>query len=77
MKKLLQIAIAAVMIAGCGEQLQNNYDKSIETKAIANNILLLTIDSCEYLELHTPQGVTLTHKGNCSNPIHYDKNKKP
>jgi hypothetical protein len=36
-----------------------------------------TIDGCQYIETYSinTQTVTLTHKGNCNNPIHKGGNK--
>ncbi len=40
------------------------------------NPTVVTIEGCEYFSLTQYYGyVTLTHKGNCSNPIHKNKER--
>lgn len=57
MKKLLLLALIAVMMVGCGK----------EVVYISDDINIVVIDSCEYLECYT-YGISnfvYTHKGNC------------
>lgn len=55
MKKIILLALAAMMMAGCSEQT----DKSTELVQFK----ILEIDSCEYLKIPTYYGYA--HKGNC------------
>ena len=41
---------------------------------IANlNNSIKVIDNCEYIRTYNGHGWSLTHKGNCTNSIHYKK----
>ena len=60
MKRTLTLLIASMFIIGC----QNQEEK--------------VIDGCQYIELSSYNGnggwiKSLTHKGNCNNPIHKPK----
>lgn len=37
-----------------------------------NPLRVVTLDGCEYIYGGTGQSQMITHKGNCSNPIHYE-----
>jgi hypothetical protein len=39
----------------------------------ANNNTIKVIDSCQYIQQYNGHGWNLTHKGNCTNIIHYKK----
>lgn len=66
MKKLL---IIALLFASCKSK--NTTQKSTNVVINGISIEIFTIDSCEYIgsEIGFNTGI-LTHKGNCSNPIH-------
>lgn len=72
MKKLLLIALVA---AGCGKPnvTVKNTDYVVPHRGNMGNgyrLQILIIDGCEYLtpaESHS----MITHKGDCSNPIHH------
>ncbi len=44
------------------ELLQRDYDLKYD---------IIEIDGCEYIRTYFDRSVSLTHKGNCKNPIHY------
>jgi len=56
MKKLLLLALAAVLMAGCGD-LESSSDDSIAILGYST----VVIDSCEYVISYQ----VLAHKGNC------------
>lgn len=65
----LSILFFALTIASCTTETGNvSYD--------AGNYSIRMIDGCEYIEVETgykqasEYNYTLTHKGNCRNPIH-------
>lgn len=75
MKKLLVILTLASI--GCTQD--ENTSVITSTKdvvyigGINYNVAVIEIDSCEYITLGTDISTyinTLTHKGNCKNPIH-------
>jgi hypothetical protein len=39
----------------------------------ANNNTTKVIDNCQYIQQYNGHGWNLTHKGNCTNIIHYKK----
>lgn len=68
MKKI--IGVFCLLLIGCGES-QIEDSKIVEKKQSYN---VIEIDGCEYIEVDS--GIldnriySLTHKGNCKNPIH-------
>lgn len=58
MKKLVLLALAALMIVGCDEP------ATIDTK---EGLKIVNIDSCEYIKCYTYgiNACVYTHKGNC------------
>jgi len=67
MKKLILIAVLAMAMSGCNQDplpidnVGNTMDKG--------GYRLQVIDGCEYIQFDR----SLTHKGNCKNPIHIYK----
>lgn len=57
-----------VCLSGCGDY------HAPETRVIDNTsgsaVHVIRIDGCQYLERYWDRSFTLTHKGNCDNPIH-------
>jgi hypothetical protein len=39
----------------------------------ARNNTIKVIDGCQYIQNYNGHGLNLTHKGNCTNTIHYKK----
>ena len=58
MKKLILLALAAVMMTGCEETKEPN---RIDRKVDVYNVDAFEVDSCEYITL----GHGIAHKGNC------------
>jgi hypothetical protein len=69
MKKLILLAIVA--LSSCEP---NPQPKGGSTETINGDYVIKVIDSCEYIEydfgIFDQRVYTLTHKGNCKNPIH-------
>jgi len=67
MKKLFFIIVCVMTITSC------SVEGGIETGHIGDYYIKV-IDDCEYIEVDMGGGNTrvysLTHKGNCKNPIH-------
>ena len=70
MKKIL---LATLLIGMMGSCVQPNV-KTENTKYVLftghNPLQIIVIDSCQYLLGDWGNATVLTHKGNCSNPIH-------
>lgn len=67
MKKLILLAISAIMMVGCDETIKDIPDNVVIVNNIRYNVEV--IDSCEYiitrLNRDFPIGSFLVHKGNC------------
>jgi len=75
MKKIILLALAALMMVGCD-------DKFVETDYYTSEGLRVSIiDSCEYIHYSCGWGPEYTHKGNCRfceerDSIKWEKRKK-
>ena len=65
MKKLLLLALTAMIMAGCESDTLTLIDTSKEYRYIKDNEVFYTIDSCEYINRGVYGGDVLVHKGNC------------
>ena len=63
MKKLLLLALTAIMMVGCKSD--TLIDLSKEDKYRKDNEVFYIIDSCEYINRGVYGGNVLIHKGNC------------
>jgi hypothetical protein len=74
MKKLLLATLLIGIMGGCTEP-------TVKTKMTpyaigkghsneAEYLEIIVIEGCEYFKCFSPHSVIITHKGNCSNPIH-------
>jgi secreted PhoX family phosphatase len=71
MKKILLSAMVLMVLTSCGESSVTT--KVTNHKLGATGSIRLTdveIEGCEYFFCERTNGIILTHKGNCSNPIH-------
>ena len=77
MKKLILATLLIGMMGGCTPATVKTESKNytIPTVDGAKPISTCKIDGCEYFTCETRGGVVITHKGNCSNPIHKGGNK--
>jgi hypothetical protein len=69
MKTKLMLIALTIGVMGCTER----NIPSQKTEYIVNTygkVEIVVIDSCEYLYGPWGNATVLTHKGNCSNPIH-------
>ena len=57
MKKIILLALTALMMAGC----YDNSNRNIDTKTKGSIYRTIMIDSCEYIKGY----YRLAHKGNC------------
>jgi len=65
--KLIIIALTIGMV-GCGVQ---NCDEEMFKNTNLRNPKIVIIDGCEYIQFRTHHNFNaITHKGNCSSPIH-------
>jgi len=68
--KLIVLFSIAFMTASCGKKV----DKSLPREKKSGYSIVI-IEQCEYIEVESMTGTTvgyysITHKGNCKNPIH-------
>ena len=68
--KTFFVLVAAVILVGCAPP----RTQQEMTEFVSNNTQVVVYDHCEYLFTQTGAGnnyaMSLTHKGNCSNPVH-------
>jgi hypothetical protein len=73
-KKLLLATLFIGMISGCTEptvkSTKTNYTVPTAGGGSSNPLETCVIDGCEYFTCEVRGGVVVSHKGNCSNPIH-------
>ncbi len=66
MSKLILLALTIGMM-GCDVQ---NYEEEMFKNTNLDNPKIVIIDRCEYIQFRTHNFNAVTHKGNCTNPIH-------
>lgn len=78
-EKLLLATLLIGMISGCTEptvkSTKTNYTVPTAGGVSSNPLEICVIDGCEYFKCEVHGGVVVSHKGNCSNPIHKGGNK--
>jgi hypothetical protein len=68
------IIVLAIGMIGCSDINVEHRPTDYRIKQDGGPLQILVIDSCEYLYGAWGHATVLTHKGNCSNPIHkYDE----
>ena len=66
------LLVALVVLVGCDD----NHTSFDSQKTVKPGIKELTLEGCQYLfmengvSINSRYAMTLTHKGNCTNPIH-------
>lgn len=67
MKKII-VLLLIVSLVGCGYK----NDKSIkgENNSDLAGLKVIVLDGCEYFQFKSYTYYSITHKGNCKNPIH-------
>lgn len=75
MKKLLIATLLIGMMSGCDDRNVKTTNTKYVVVSGYNSMKLIVIDSCQYLFGDWGTATVLTHKGNCSNPIHKGGNK--
>jgi hypothetical protein len=63
-----------LFLTGCEEPTvkskRTNYTVPMVGGGSSNPLEICVIDGCEYFKCQVHGGVVVSHKGNCSNPIH-------
>ena len=72
MKYLLLIVI---LLASCTPNGKEKFIEYNNTDPIFD-YRVVVIDKCEYIEVANGSSYSLTHKGNCNNPIHPEHTRK-
>ena len=67
MKNKVFIFIVSILMCGCEPR-----DKNVHL-VDGNEVRTAVIEDCEYLYDYHRGLISLTHKGNCTNKIHYTK----
>ena len=79
MKTLLLATLLIGMMGGCTEPtVKTKMTPYAIGKGHSNEseyLEIIVIEGCEYFKCFSPHSVIITHKGNCSNPIHKGGNK--
>ncbi len=71
MKKILLSGMVLTSLASCGESSVSSKETNHKLGATGSILLRdVEIEGCEYFFCEKTNGIILTHKGNCSNPIH-------
>lgn len=65
MKQLLLLLFMMVLLAGCQRSLRGSDDMTGDER-----LSVITYEGCEYLCVGVSTEFSLTHKGDCVNPIH-------
>jgi len=65
---LIAIAFIGGLVMQCKESSEQPLPQMKETQHWG--VYITQIDSCEYIYILKSSGTSLTHKGNCKNPIH-------
>jgi len=69
MKKLFILTVMSTLLYSCGNM--NVEQKESETNlGYTTNLTIIKIEGCEYFFGDWGNATVLTHKGNCTNPIH-------
>lgn len=62
---------SSLSFLGCSEVQERSVENVKKMRETPPDYNIVIIDGCEYLRLeHTHGYASLTHKGNCKNPIH-------
>ena len=69
MKKLF-IALTLLTFTSCQDSNVETKATTIQVGSYIPPIKIIVIDSCEYFWGNWGHATVLTHKGNCSNPVH-------
>jgi hypothetical protein len=71
------LLLAIIALSGCADKskpwvaLPSSYDKYGNAVGIEENYFVVSIENCQYILIGSNDNRTLTHKGDCNNPIHY------
>jgi len=85
MKKLLIVTLLVGMMSGCLNRANTSNIQKSKTANVSweiesgyvetESFNTIKIEGCEYLVSHYDRSRSITHKGNCCNPIHNQNNK--
>ena len=73
MKKLF-IAVMLLTLASCYEPNVKRESTGYVIQSGCSPLKIVNVDGCQYLYGEWGYGTVLTHKGNCTNPEHYENN---
>lgn len=69
MNKLFVLTVISTLLYSCGDM--NVEQKESETNlGYTSNLKIIKIEECEYFFGDWGNATVLTHKGDCTNPIH-------
>ena len=72
--KTLFIAVMLLTLASCYEPNVKRESTGYVIQASSSPLKIVSIDGCQYLFGDWSHATVLTHKGNCTNPEHYENN---
>lgn len=70
MKKLFISAVMVTLLCSCDDQNTVSTKETEVDFGYMSNLEIVKIEGCEYFYGDWSNATVLTHKGNCSNPIH-------
>ncbi len=73
MKQLLSIILIAAVVGCNGDASQVIQTTYTDTEVNGDIIRIFKYEGCEYLLIGGGNAQTVTHKGNCTNPVHKQK----
>lgn len=67
------LLLAALVLSGCGDSYAPSRVRDANGVMIipSNRVSTVRIEGCEYIQWYYDGSAGMSHKGNCSNPIHY------
>ena len=73
---LITLNILLFIVIACSSKSKSSKGLTIDDVTvdyISSDLSIITIDKCEYVKYIGTYGGGITHKGNCKNPIHFNK----
>ena len=67
---LISALLLTILSCGCREVNTPRKDTGFVVREEKDPLIIVEVDSCEYLFGDWGNATVLTHKGNCNNPIH-------
>lgn len=73
---IVSAMVGMVSLLGCSPQNDPVATADGEAIVFSNEYRTIKIEGCEYIYMGSTNSQTITHKGNCNNPIHTPNTKE-